>query len=90
MMHVRQQNESVGRDARNPPRQHRNHEHQNSQPRATGRLPFWMRGGHWLTACSSSQSLPSGAMRCAVSRLPDAGSEKAASTSVLSEPMSVL
>ena len=89
-MHVRQQDESVGCDARNPPRQNRDHEHQNSQPRATGRLPFRTRGGHWLTACSSSQSLPSGAMRCAVSRLPDAGSEKAASTSVLSEPMSVL
>ena len=89
-MHLRQQDQSVRGDARNSPRQNRNQEHQNRQQRSTGRLPSRARVGHWLTACSSSQSLPSGAMRWAVNRLPDAGSEKAASTSVLSEPRSVL
>ncbi len=90
MVHVRQQDEPVGRDARNSPRQNRNQQHQNSQQRPTRRLSFRTWVGHWLTACSSSQSFPSGAMRWPVSRLPDAGSEKAANTSVLSEPMSVL
>ena len=88
-MHARDQQGPIRRHPGNNASHQRHREYQDSEEWLTSRLPPYG-VGHCSTAWRSSQSLPSGAMRCPVNKLPVAGSDKAANTRVLSAPNSVL